>query len=193
MISEQNKDIPYSQFLSLIQVAMQNNFKYVKNSIEEKISSFENAPSTGHLKRKIMVVGPLIDNFQIIDMIEKFPDTKIVYDNITNGWRYIEQGIEKDRSPKKAVARYYLNKTQSPTFDSDARFFSHFDHAINNLAINGIVMIVTRGCEPYLYYIPKIQQYCKDKKIPLLILTVDHNETSFEKIKIKVFTFLEMI
>lgn len=193
LISKQNKNIRYSQFLSLIQMAMQNNFREIQNTIEEKLLMYEKYPSTDQIKRKIMLVGPLIDNFQIIDIIEKFPDTKIVYDNITNGWRYIENEIENNVSPKKAIAKYYLNKTQSPTFDSDNLYFSTFDYAIDNLNINCMIMIVTRGCEPYYYYIPKIQQYCKKRNIPILILTVDHNENSFEKIKIKIFTFLEMI
>jgi benzoyl-CoA reductase/2-hydroxyglutaryl-CoA dehydratase subunit BcrC/BadD/HgdB len=193
LISRAKIDIPYKDFLSIVLKVMQNRFEDMEGEIKEKYNEFAEYDTYSDIKRKVMLVGPILDNFDIIDIIENFDSTKIVFDNITNGWRYFDNNIPEDRPPMEAISRYYLSKLQSPTFDNDDKYLARVRQGIDEFGVNCVIMVNQRGCEPHCFYIPTIQQICDIRKIPFLPLNMEHKEESLENIKIKIHTLLEMM
>ena len=193
LIPRNKKDISYKNYLSIVLKVMQNRFEDMEGEIKEKYNEFAEYDTYSDIKRKVMLVGPILDNFDIIDIIENFDSTKIVFDNITNGWRYFDNNIPEDRPPMEAISRYYLSKLQSPTFDNDDKYLARIRQGIDELGVNCVIMVNQRGCEPHGFYIPTIQQICNDRKIPFLPLNMEHKEESLENIKIKIHTLLEMV
>lgn len=193
LISKEEKDIAYKDFLSIISKVMQNRFEDIEGEIKEEYNEFTQYDTYSDIKRKVMLVGPILDNFDIIDLIENFDSTKIVFDNITNGWRYFDNSIPEHIPPTEAISQYYLSKLQSPTFDNDDKYLARIRQGIDELGVNCVIMVNQRGCEPHGFYIPTIQQICNDRKIPFLPLNMEHKEESLENIKIKIHTLLEMV
>ena len=191
--STNKKDISYKNYLSIVLKVMQNRFEDMEGEIKEKYNEFAEYDTYSDIKRKVMLVGPILDNFDIIGIIENFDSTKIVFDNITNGWRYFDNNIPEDRPPMEAISRYYLSKLQSPTFDNDDKYLMRIKQGIDEFGVNCVIMVNQRGCEPHCFYIPTIQQICDIRKIPFLPLNMEHKEESLENIKIKIHTLLEMI
>jgi benzoyl-CoA reductase/2-hydroxyglutaryl-CoA dehydratase subunit BcrC/BadD/HgdB len=186
-------NIPYKDFLAIILKVMQNRFEDIEGEIKEKYNKFAEYDTYSDIERKVMLVGPILDNFDIIDIIENFDSTKIVFDNITNGWRYFDNNIPEDKPPMEAISQYYLSKLQSPTFDNDDKYLTRIRQGIDEFGVNCVIMVNQRGCEPHCFYIPTIQQICDNRKIPFLPLNIEHKEESLENIKIKIHTLLEMI
>jgi benzoyl-CoA reductase/2-hydroxyglutaryl-CoA dehydratase subunit BcrC/BadD/HgdB len=192
LISKDKKDIPYKDFLSLILKVMQSRFEDIEGEIVEQCNRFADYGSYSDIKRKIMLVGPILDNFDIIDIIENFDSTKIVFDNITNGWRYFESNVAEDRPPMEAISQYYLGKLQSPTFNNDDRYLLKIKQGIDEFGVNCVIMVNQRGCEPHCFYIPTIQRICDTRKVQFLPLNIEHKEESLELTKIKIHTLLEI-
>jgi benzoyl-CoA reductase/2-hydroxyglutaryl-CoA dehydratase subunit BcrC/BadD/HgdB len=192
LILKENKNIHYGNFLSLIQKVMQDKFESIEEELARKHAAFKDFETLSSIRRKVMLIGPIVDNYEIINIIERFENTKIVLDNITNGRRYFDGIIAEDIDPLKAISTYYLGKIHSPTFHNK-EYVEIIRRAIKDSNINCMIMINQRGCEPHDFYIPKIKQVCNDGKINFLVLNIEHAEPSLDKIKLKIESFLEMI
>ncbi len=191
LISNKNKNIPYREFLSVVQYAMQHSFEESKDVLMERYTEFEDYDEYSNVIRKVMLVGPILDDFRILDVIERFEQTKVVCDNITNGWRYFEGGVNERREPIAALASYYLHRLHSPTFRNDARYLSTIKHAIQEFGVNSVIMVNQRGCEPHSLSAPSIARLCDRHQARFLQLDIEHGVVSLERIKLNIHSFLE--
>jgi benzoyl-CoA reductase subunit C len=192
LISAGNKNIPYRTFLFLILKAMRNRSHDILPEMSKEYEELKQRDIRTRINKRVMIVGPIVDNFDILDAIESFSHARIVYDNITNGWRYLDGSISEELPPIEAISAFYLNKLNSPSFDNDERYLKKIEQGINEYGINRLIMINQRGCELHGFYIPRIQQYCDEKKIIFLPLTVDHTEENLDKIILRINSFMEM-
>jgi benzoyl-CoA reductase/2-hydroxyglutaryl-CoA dehydratase subunit BcrC/BadD/HgdB len=191
LILKENKDIKYTEFLLLILKAMQSRSKDIKQFLENKYKRFKKYKEFKNISQRICLVGPILDNFKLIKAIESFDNTKIICDNLTNGWRYISGQVEVNDDPLEVISKYYLNKIHSPTF-SDEKYTNHFKENFLKYNINKIIMFIQRGCEPHLFYVPILKDICKKHNISFISINIEHNEPNNEQILNQIQAFLEM-
>ncbi len=192
LISRDKKDIKYRDFLTLIIKSMQSNSEDSIKILKDKYKDYKLRKKLLEVKNNVMLIGPILDYFDLVDIIEEFENTKIISDCVTNGWRYFDSVIPEDLDPLIAISSYYLSKVHSPTFNND-KYLITVKRALKDFDINRVILINQRGCEPHSFYIPKIRHICKIEGVSFLTLNVEHSESNLERNKMQIQSFLEMI
>lgn len=192
-ISGNGLDVPYSQYLSTITQVMRSRFIDSVDSVRERCENLKKSGVMDSADRRIMVVGPILDNFAVLDTIESFDDTKIVADNVTNGARFINGTITEDGAALAALSRYYSGKLHSPSFSGDHRYLGVVEEAIDESAVNGVVLVNQRGCEVHGFQAHALQDLCDKKRVSYLTLNVEHSGEGLDGVSRRLQTFLEAI
>jgi len=144
--------------------------------------------------KRIMVMGPLVDNLQLLETIEQL-GASIVADDVTNGSRYFNLDVDLDGNLYENLAKRYLRSGPSPTMNTDIcddeRFFRG---RVTDLNPDGIIFINQKFCEPHLHnYLAKLE-ILKEMKVNALMLEVEHNRTAVsERDLLRIESFVEML
>jgi benzoyl-CoA reductase subunit C len=133
----------------------------------------QNSRDDKNLKR-IMIMGPLTDNYALLDKIERF-GAIIVDDDITNGSRYCSRDVEMTGDLYENIARRYLFADPSPTLNSSIKTDEQaFQRRINGLDLQGVIYINQKFCEPHVHnYLAKLK-ILKQSGINVLMLEIEH-------------------
>jgi benzoyl-CoA reductase subunit C len=152
----------------------------------------QNHRSDKNLKR-IMVMGPLTDNYAMLDKIERF-GAIIIDDDITNGHRYCSRDVETTGDLYENIARRYLFADPSPTLNSDIKTDEQtFRRRIDGLDLQGVIYINQKFCEPHVHnYLSKLE-ILKQSGINVLMLEIEHAglDTS-ERDLLRIESFIEI-
>jgi len=133
----------------------------------------QNRSNDKNLKR-IMIMGPLTDNYALLDKIERF-GAIIVDDDITNGSRYCSRDVETTGDLYENIARRYLFADPSPTLNSSIKTDEQaFRRRIDGLDLQGVIYINQKFCEPHVHnYLSKLE-ILKQSGINVLMLEIEH-------------------
>ncbi len=112
--------------------------------------------------KRIMVIGPLLDNLELLEAIEQ-RGASIVSDDVTNGSRYFELDVAPDGDLYENLAARYLRSGASPTMytnvDADGRAFRQ---RVTSLGLDGVIFINQKFCEPHVHnYLAKRRSWRK--------------------------------
>jgi benzoyl-CoA reductase subunit C len=124
--------------------------------------------------KRIMIMGPLTDNYAILEKIERF-GAIIIADDITNGSRYCSRDVEMVGDLYENIARRYLFADPSPTLNSDIKTDRQaFECRIDGLDLDGVIYINQKFCEPHVHnYLSKLE-ILKKRGINVLMLEIEH-------------------
>ena len=144
--------------------------------------------------KRIMVVGPLVDNLELLETIEQL-GASIVADDVTNGSRYFDLDVDLDGNLYENLAKRYLRSGPSPTMSTDIyddeRFFRR---RVTDLNPDGIIFINQKFCEPHVHnYLAKLE-ILKEMKVNALMLEVEHDRAAVsERDLLRIESFTEML
>jgi benzoyl-CoA reductase subunit C len=143
---------------------------------------------------RIMIMGPLTDNYALLDKIERF-GAIIVDDDITNGSRYCSRDVETAGDLYENLAKRYLFADPSPTLNSSVKTDEQaFQCRIDGLDLQGVIYINQKFCEPHVHnYLAKLE-IIKQRKINVLMLEIEHAglDTS-ERDLLRIESFIEIV
>ena len=152
----------------------------------------QNHRNNKNLKR-IMIMGPLTDNYALLNKIERF-GAIIVDDDITNGSRYCSRDVETTGDLYENIARRYLFADPSPTLNSSIKTDEPtFRRRIDELDLQGVIYINQKFCEPHVHnYLAKLE-ILKHSGINVLMLEIEHAgiDTS-ERDLLRIESFIEI-
>jgi benzoyl-CoA reductase subunit C len=152
----------------------------------------QNRRNDKNLKR-IMIMGPLTDNYALLDKIERF-GAIIIDDDITNGSRYCSRDVETAGDLYENLARRYLFADPSPTLNSSIKTDEQaYRRRIDGLDLQGVIYINQKFCEPHIHnYLAKLE-ILKQRKINVLMLEIEHAglDTS-ERDLLRIESFIEI-
>ena len=133
----------------------------------------QNHRNDKNLKR-IMIMGPLTDNYALLERIERL-GAIIVDDDITNGSRYCSRDVETTGDLYENLAKRYLFADPSPTLNSSIKTDEQaFQRRIDGLDLQGVIYINQKFCEPHVHnYLSKLE-ILKQRKINVLMLEIEH-------------------
>lgn len=144
--------------------------------------------------KRIMVIGPLLDNIGLLEEIEQLGAT-IVADDVTNGSRYFELDVESEGNLYENLARRYLRSGASPTMYTDAGADEQvFRQCVSNLSPDGVIFVNQKFCEPHVHNYLAKRQILTQMKVPTLMLEVEHDRMAVtERDLLRIEPFMEML
>jgi benzoyl-CoA reductase subunit C len=144
--------------------------------------------------KRMMIIGPLLDNMELLKKIESF-GVCIVADEVTNGWRYFDRAVKTDGDLYHNLAERYLLSGPSPTLNTDPKMMlQSFREKVARLDLDGVLFINQKFCEPHVHnYLAKADTL-KQMGIPVLMLEIEHNRPEItERDLLRIESFLEVI
>ncbi|MGA2094055.1 MAG: 2-hydroxyacyl-CoA dehydratase family protein, partial [Sedimentisphaerales bacterium] len=124
--------------------------------------------------KRIMVMGPLMDNYALLEKIEQL-GAVIIDDDITNGRRYCSRDVVTSGDLYENLAKRYLSADPSPTLNSSMKANQQaFQRQLDELDLQGVIYINQKFCEPHVHnYLAKLE-VLKQRKKNILMLEIEH-------------------
>ncbi len=173
--------------------------KDINNTLLEKVVEELNNRKQTLLKDeriKVITYGGLCQtvNTEILTIIEDL-GMVIVDDDIFVGSKYFANPVEKNGNPYEALANRYMKKTPPCPTKGDYRT-DWTDYIIEMAEKNnakGIISLMIKYCPPHMCYYPDIKNKLAAKGIPEILIEVEHEIISFEQVKTRLQTFVEIL
>jgi len=156
---------------------------------------------------RLLVLGSIIDNTAIIDLIESI-GANVVMDDTSLGSRAYFALVELTEDPLDGLAYRYLVALKSPrTFretilsetnrkdymtDLENRFGYLKDYA-SEWKVNGVVLEALRYCDIHGYEVPGLKDYLDSIGLPSIYLEHDYSQSALAPLRTRVQAFLEVI
>ena len=156
---------------------------------------------------RLLVLGSIIDNTAIIDLIESI-GANVVMDDTSLGSRAYFAPVELTEDPLDGLAYRYLVALKSPrTFretilsetnrkdymtDLENRFGYLKDYA-SEWKVNGVVLEALRYCDIHGYEVPGLKDYLDSIGLPSIYLEHDYSQSALAPLRTRVQAFLEVI
>ncbi|GEM_PF-4007403 len=161
--------------------------------LQQVIELGSHKQSGGNRPKRMMIVGPLVDHYPLLEKIEEFGACLIVED-ITNGARYCDRDVEPQGDLYENIAERYLCASPSPTMNDTTQLYEDsFRSRIRELNLDGVIFINQKFCEPHVHnYLAKMG-ILKQMRISCLMLEVDHGKQDVhERDALRLESFIEM-
>lgn len=145
---------------------------------------------------KVITYGGLCQtiNTQLLDIIEEIGMT-IVDDDMFVGSKYFANQVQKDGNPYEALGKRYMQKTPPCPTKGDYRT-DWTDYIIEMAQKNnakGILSLMIKYCPPHMCYYPDIKNKLAENGIPEILIEIEHEIISFEQVKTRLQTFVEIL
>lgn len=143
--------------------------------------------------KNLMIIGPLVDNIELLKQIEQ-QGACIIDDDITNGSRYFDGDVQTQGDPYTCLAERYLHAAPSPTLYTDPNAeLQAFKDRVAELNPDDVLFIIQKFCEPHIHNYLSKAEVLRQMNIPVLMLEVEHgrdNPVPADLLRIE--SFLEM-
>ncbi len=163
--------------------------KKLRNFLREVKNHEEKSQETGP---RIMIVGSLLANAQIIEIVEG-AGAAVVCDDMCSGSRYIEGNVEKGDDPLKALSSRYLLKSPCARMKDTELRLKKGAKLIEDFQVEGIIYQTVKFCDNHLYDFPVYQDYFQDADVPLLQIEEDFIGGNIGQIRTRIEAFIEML
>jgi len=146
-------------------------------------------------KKRLMLIGPVIDNLEFVRAIEKF-DATIVYEDImnVNGIGFFDLQIDANSEDVfTSLARCYLQNMPSPVlYPSKQRIDSIFT-AIKKYNVQGVIFVIMNSCELHSFSYVTLKDLLLEKGIPSICLETEKTTPPYLRELMQIECFLEKI
>jgi len=166
--------------------------------LEELLPQLEQRKTDGLSDQKIKVIlaGALCQTVQsdILDLIEDL-GIEVVDDDMYVGARYFAVDVDENCDGIKAVAdRYMENEPVCPTKANWQKCWGdHLAEMFEKNGVDGVISLLIKFCPPHMCWYPAVREKLSDKKIPHLMIEVEHEVTSLEPIRTRLAAFVETV
>ncbi|MGB4659500.1 MAG: 2-hydroxyacyl-CoA dehydratase family protein [Mobilitalea sp.] len=142
---------------------------------------------------RIITSGILADSKDLLAIFEE-NRMQIVADDIAHESRQYRVDCKDTESALDSLAEKFANMNNcSVLYDADkgrAQFV--VDLAKENKA-DGVIMVMTKFCDPEEFDYVIIKNKCEEEEIPLLLIEIDRQMVNYEQVRTAVQTFSEML
>ncbi len=125
---------------------------------------------------RLMLLGSENDDSEFIKMIEwmlVLPATVVIDDHCT-GSRYFWNEVLPEGDRLDALASRYIDRPPCPAKDwPERRRFSHILGLAKDWAVDGVIVIQQKFCDPHEMDIPALMNYLEENKMPSYFLELD--------------------
>ena len=164
--------------------------------LQELLPELEKRKTPEDEKRRLVLVGCLCQtpHAEVLDLIED-AGAHIVDDDIYVGSQYFATDVELNKDPLECLADQYLRRTPMSLIKSD--WESNWCDQIVRLAksnrADGVIFFMMRYCPPLMMYVPDLRDESRRAGIPMLLLEIEHDIPSMEKLGTQVTAFIESL
>lgn len=130
----------------------------------------------------------------ILDLIEAVGGT-VVDDDLYTGHKYYAKDAQANKpNPLEALAERYLNMPPCPTkCDLERNWSEYLVEKVKVSQARGLVFLLPKQCEPYMFYYPDVKRALSTAGIPHLLIETEHEMISLQTDKTRLQAFVEMI
>jgi bzd-type benzoyl-CoA reductase N subunit len=172
--------------------------KMPKEAFNKKLKSFleeiKNQKEKKSLSKgpRIMIVGSLLANSQIIEVAED-AGASVVCDDLCSGSRYFERNVEKGEDPIKAISSRYLLKAPCARMKNTELRLERGKKLIEDFQVDGIIYQTVKFCDNHLYDYPLYHEFFQNAGLPVLQIEEDFAGGNRGQIRTRIEAFVEML
>lgn len=168
-----------------------NEYNRILAQLVEQVN--KQKPASRPARKRIMVIGPLLDNMELLKKIEAL-GACIVADEVTNGWRYVDRDVSTQGDPYENLARRYLTSGPGPTLNIDPQSMTRsFQEKVSRLDLSGVIFIIQKFCEPHVHNYVSKNEILTDMGMNTLMLEIEHSRTDItERDLLRIESFMEV-
>lgn len=184
------------QMMTIVQSSMLMPKEEHNKILEDLIPELEKKEPSPDKKIKVVIYGGLCQtpNMDILDMIEDL-GMEVVDDDIFVGSRYFANEVKLNKSPIESLGdRYLQRRPPCPTkADYQTDWTDYIIEMVKKNGAQGVISLMIKFCPPHLCYYPDIKNKLADKGIPEILVEVEHEIISFEQVRTRLQSFVEII
>ena len=172
--------------------------KMSKEAFNKKLKSFlgeiknQEANTSQPKGPRIMIVGSLLANSRIIDLVEE-AGASVVCDDLCSGSRYFEGNVEKGDDPIKAISSHYLLKAPCARMKNTELRLERGKKLVEDYKVDGIIYETVKFCDNHLYDFPLYHEFFQDAGLPVLQIEEDFVGGNRGQIRTRIEAFIEML
>lgn len=151
----------------------------------------EQVPGTP--KIKIMTTGILADSPSLLEIINK-NGLQIVADDVAAESRQYRTDAKEDSTALYSLAgKFCALDNCSVLYDVEKKRIDLIIETAKRLGAKGILMVLTKFCDPEEFDYPLIKKACEAAGIPIILIEVDRQMGNYEQAGTMIETFKDML
>jgi len=155
------------------------------------LESFENAPALPGAR--VLVAGSVCQSLAFMEVIESAGCT-VVDDDLCMGSRSFSMPAVEEGEPLDMLSQMYLARTPCPAFHKPG--FDPGHHILKKAQeakANGVIFLLTKFCDPWLFDQVRINRVLEDAGIPVLTLEIEQHLPPSEQMRTRAQAFAELL
>jgi benzoyl-CoA reductase subunit C len=169
--------------------------------LDRVIGEVKERPANKGKGKRLMVFGAQVDDASFISLIEE-SGAYVVADDLCPGAREYTSDVEIGGEPIDNLAVRYLRKIKcGRTYrERDGTYqeyledrFGHIGKAVEEFAVDGVVLYLYKYCDPYGFEVPALKGYLDSLQVPVLYLEDEYSLSSIGRLKTRIQAFLEVL
>lgn len=164
-------------------------------ALEKWLKSLKKTRAVNNGQKRLMLVGSISDEIDLVELIEKQSDALVVAENLCFGVRYEGNEIPETGDPVEALARHYLGKSVCPRmYGKYKERLGFLKEKIRRAKVDGVVMQNIRFCDLHGAENALFERELESEGIPCIRIEREYGPlTETGRIKMRINAFLERI
>jgi len=157
------------------------------------ISELTKTEKTENKKIKIVTTGILADAEDLLNILND-NDMQIVADNVAGESRQYQVDSKPAETGLDSLAGKFADMDNcSVLFNVDKAIAQYTVDLVSKYQADGVIVLMTKFCDPEEFDYVMIKKACDEKNIPLLLVEIDRQMTNYEQVRTAVETFREIL
>jgi len=141
---------------------------------------------------RLTIIGNCVLESAAVSQAAEEAGARVVADNLCYGLRLCWETVDDAGDPMDAIARHYLTKIPCPGKFPMETLANKLSDIVVKSGSEGMIWIIDKFCDPYLFQYPMLLDAIREKEIKLLSLE-DGDIKNTGRLKLKLEAFVEMI
>jgi len=166
------------------------------NELKQYVENLKtNATDTHKHKKRLMLIGSISDDIELVSLVESNNKAVVVADNLCFGVRQEENEISINDDPLRALARFYLGESTCPRmFGKYGERLTLMKKKIETCKVDGVILQNIRFCDLHGSENGLFERDLEKVGVPCLKLEREYGPlTETGRIKMRIDAFLERI
>lgn len=163
--------------------------------LQQLLEDLNKRPSVSVNKKRILLIGSISDDIEIVELIEKNQNALVVAENLCFGVRYEGNLVAETGSPVEALAAGYLGESTCPRmFGKYKERLAILKEKIAGAAIDGVIMQNIRFCDLHGSEHGLLERDLEKAGVPCLKIEREYGPlTDTGRMQMRIQAFLERI
>jgi len=141
---------------------------------------------------RLFMYGNSFESLEIMEALER-AGADVVMDYLEIGLQYFWQDVAEDGDPLRALAARYTRGIPAPWHTAFDRMKGVIEGWLEQYRVEGVVAVVQKYCDTYLYDIPDMEKALQGMGIPFLVIEQDDSTRATGQLMTRIDAFVEMI